>query len=45
MFKDKILNFLLTCDNYLPPIFTSTYSDKVIQGNLLDLRLANLSKN
>ena len=33
MFKDKILNLLLTCDNCFPKGFTSTYTDKVIQGN------------
>ena len=33
MFKDKILNLLLTCDNYLPKVSVSTYSAKVWQGN------------
>ena len=30
MFKDKIIDLLLTCDNSLPKVFTSTYYDKVI---------------
>ena len=35
MFKYKILNLLLTCDDCLPNVFISTYYNNIIQGNSL----------